>query len=120
MNPDDLDKIVLAEKHVAPSPGFVHEVMLRVEAEALSSHRRPFPWIPFLASMLTLTVVSIRLFPADSVLRAMNSFSGFMADWIAAPNSVPAIHNVLMPVSASILGSLLLIWLSLRIAGAGD
>jgi hypothetical protein len=118
MNPDNLDKILSSEKRIEPSSAFMGNVMLRVQAEALRSQQKPFPWIHFAASMLVMTVLSIWLFPADSVLRGMNSLSHFMAGWIVAPPPVTALQNALLAASASILGSLLLVWFSLRLAGA--
>jgi hypothetical protein len=118
MNPDNLDKILLSEKRIEPSSAFMENVMLRVQAEALRSQQKPFPWIRFAISMLALTILSIWLFPVDSVLHGVNSFSHFMADWIVAPHPVSALQNVLLSASASILGSLLLVWLSLRLAGS--
>jgi hypothetical protein len=118
MNPDNFDKILLSDKQIEPSSTFLDNVMVQVQAEALTSHPKPFPWIRFAVSMLVLTILSIWLFPSDSVLHGMNSLSQFIADWIVAPHSVSALQNALLFASASILGSLLLIWLSLRIAGA--
>lgn len=118
MYPDNLDKILLSEKQIEPSSAFTENVMLRVQAEALLRQQKPFPWIHFAASMLIITILSIWLFPADSVLRSMNSLSHFVAEWIVAPPSFAALQNVLLSACASILGSLLLVWLSLRLAGA--
>ena len=118
MNPDNFDKILLSEKQIEPSQTFVDNVMVRVQAEAMNRHHKPFPWIHFAASMLVLTILSIWFFPSDLVVHGINSFSNFIADWFVASHSVSALQNALLAASASILGSLLLVWLSLRLAGA--
>jgi|WetSurMetagenome_2_1015567.scaffolds.fasta_scaffold55625_2 hypothetical protein len=117
MNPNNLDKILSSENRIEPSSAFTENVMLRVQAEALRSQQKPFPWIRFAASMLIMTVLSIWFFPTDLVLQGINSLSHFIADWIAAPHLVSPLQNALLSGSASILGSLLLVWLSLRLAG---
>jgi hypothetical protein len=118
MNPDNLDKILLSEKQIEPSSTFMNNVMARVQVEALYSRQKPFPWIRFAGLIIVLTILSIWLFPAESVLRGINSLSHFIADWIVATPSITALPNALLSASASILGSLLIVWLSLRLAGA--
>ena len=118
MNPDNFDKILLSEKQIEPSQKFVDNIMVRVQVEALNRHHKPFPWIHFAVSMLVLTILSIWLFPSHSVLHGMNFFSNFIADCFIAPHSISSLQNAILAASASISGSLLLIWLSLRLAGA--
>jgi hypothetical protein len=118
MNPDDIERVLLSETRIEPSPKFAEDVIRRIQADAMDRHAKPFPWFPFAASMLILTILSIRLFPVDLILRNVNSFSQFIAGCITAPRSVFLLHSAIIPASASILGSLLLVWLSLRLAGA--
>jgi len=118
MNPDKLDKILLSENQIEASSAFLGNVMLRIQAEALHGQEKPFPWIPFAASMVVVTILSIWFFPADSVLHGMIYFSNFVSEWIVASASSTALRSVLLTGYASVVGSLLFIWLSLRLVGA--
>jgi hypothetical protein len=117
MNPEDLDRILLSEKQIEPSSTFEGDVMMRVRAQASYSRHIPFPWLPFATVTLVLTVLAMWLFPAGSVLRGTNWLSYTIGNWIMAPSD-STLRNVLLSAFASLVGTLLLIWFSLRLAGA--
>ena len=117
MKPEEFDRMLLAEKQIEPSLTFAKDIMARIEAEAALSRQIPFPWIPFIAAILILTVLVFRFYPADSALRATNWMSYTIANWIFAPGDV-ALRNALLSAFASLAGTFLLIWLSLRLVGA--
>jgi hypothetical protein len=117
MNPGDFDKILLSDRQVEPSGFFAREVMLRVEAEASCRRPFPFPWVRFAAIMLAGSILAAWLFPADAFLRAGQSISSAIGNWIVAPHDL-ALRNALVSLSASLAGTLLLVWFSLRLAGA--
>ena len=116
MKPEDLDRILFTEKQIEPSPTFCGDVMAHVQAEA-SYKPIPFPWIPFAAIILVLAILVLWLYPADSVLRAANLMFYTIVNWIYAPSDV-ALRNAMLSAFASLAGTLLLVWFSLRLAGA--
>ncbi len=117
MNRDDLDRILLSEKRIEPSESFTEDVMVRVRAEASARMYTPFPWIRFAGLMFVLAILVAFIFPADPFLRAMNSMSYSIGRWILEPSDLP-LRNALLSALASILGTLMMVWLSLRLAGA--
>jgi hypothetical protein len=119
MNPDDLDSILISEKAIDVTPSFAREVMARIESEASNHPRISFPWIPFAAIMLILAVIVIWVFPVDPALRAAYLMSNALGQWmIAAPNTI--FGRTLLFALASLLGSFLLIWISLRLVEDGN
>jgi hypothetical protein len=117
MNSDDLDKILLSEKQIEPSSSFLADVMVRVRDEASYDPRIPFPWMRFAAVTLVAAILTIWIFPAEPVLRAMHSLSYAIGKWmITLPDM--ALRDALLSASASLLGTLLLVWLSLGLTGA--
>jgi hypothetical protein len=117
MNPEDLDRILLSENQIEPLSTFERDVMARVQAEVSYSRHIPFPWMLFAAVTLILTVLIIWLFPSDSVLRATNLLSYTIGNWIVAPSD-SALRNTLLSAFSSLFGTFLLVWFSLRLAGA--
>ena len=117
MNPDDFDRILISDRQIESSSSFTRDVMLRVEAEATYRRPIPFPWLRFAAIMLVGSILAAWLFPADSVLQAGRSMTGAIAHWIVAPPDV-ALRNALLSLLASVAGTVMLVWLSLRLTGA--
>jgi hypothetical protein len=118
MNPDDLDAILLSDKQIKPSSSFMEDVMERVQIEAAEARPIPFPWIRFAAVLLVLSIPILWFFPAEAVLRTMNSLSYSLGNWIISSSFETTLQNSFLTAFASLLGSLMLIWLSLRLAGA--
>jgi hypothetical protein len=116
MKPEDLERILFTEKQIEPSPTFCGDVMVHVQAEA-SYKPIPFPWIPFAAIILVLAILVLWLYPADSVLRAANVLVYTTVNWFIAPSDI-ALRNVLLAAFESLALTLLLVWFSLRLAGA--
>jgi hypothetical protein len=119
MNPDDLDRIFLTEKRIEASPSFMREAMMRVRTEASYRRRVPFPWIPYTAVTLVLALAAIWVFPVDSVLRATYWLSYTMGNWIISPPEM-GFGKVILPALASLLGTFLLAWISLRLVDTGS
>ena len=69
------------------------------------------------AAMLCIAVPAIWIFPAGAVLPAMNRISYSIGKWILSPGEI-MLDPALFPTGASLLGTLILVWLSLRLAGA--
>ena len=117
MNTDDLDKILLSEKQIDPSPSFMRDVMLRVQTESSFGLRPSFSWFRFAAIMFIIAIPAIWFFPSESVLHTMNSVSYSLGKWILAPGDL-VLRQTLLTMLASLFGTLILIWFSLRLAGA--
>jgi|WetSurMetagenome_2_1015567.scaffolds.fasta_scaffold136604_3 hypothetical protein len=119
MKPDELDRIFLSEKRMEASPSFAREVMARVGSEAFYRRRFPFPWIPFAAITLVLAIFAVWVFPADWVLRGTYRLSYTIGQWIMAP-PVMDLGSALLPALAALVGTFLLVWMSLRLVEAGN
>jgi hypothetical protein len=117
MKLDDLDRILISEEPIAPSSSFVEGVMSRIQAETAPHSQLPFPWIPFASAALCLAILTGLIFSAHSSLGAMNSLSSAITGWIVRPANV-ALRNALLSAFASLLGTMLLVRLSLRLTGA--
>lgn len=116
MNSDDLQRILLSEKTITPSSSFATDVMSRVQSEAAPPFQTPFPWVPF--ALTAPLVILIALFGrADPALHALNQLSHNLAEWMAAPAD-PALRNAVLSAFSSLMGTLMVIWLSLRVTGA--
>ena len=118
MKQDELNEIFRRERKVEPSPSFTRAVMSRVEYEASQASQPcpvPFPWI-LLSTVALLTVLAIWAFPEAG--RAMNAVSYSAGKWLLSPPEA-ALRNMVFPAAGSILGTFMLIRLSLRLAGAG-
>ena len=115
MKPDDLDEIFRREKEIEPSPWFARSVMSRVECEASQPRRVPFPWALF-SAIAFLIILAIWAFPEAG--SAMNAVSYSAGRWLVSPHEA-VLRRVILPAAGSILGTFMLIWLSLRLAGAG-
>lgn len=117
MKPDDLDKILLSDGQIDPSPSFTQNVMLRVQTEASLGRRSPFPWFRFATIMFIVAIPAIWLFPSEPVLTAMNTMSYNIGEWLLSPGD-PSLRLALRSVFLSLLGTLILVWFSMRLAGA--
>ena len=116
MKSDDLHQILLSEKPIIPSSSFAADVMSRVQAEAAPPFQTPFPWVPF-ALTAPLVILAALFGHADPALRALDQLSYETAKWIAAPAD-PALRNAILSAFSSLLGTLMVIWLSLHLTGA--
>ena len=117
MNPDDLDQILLSDKRIAASATFPGKVMARIQLDAALAHPAPFPWIRFAAILLVVSAPIIWFFPYDMAVRSMNFLSYSMGQAVLIPYNL-VLPDSLLTVCASIFGTLMLVWLSLRLAGA--
>lgn len=117
MNPDELDKILLSEKQIEPASFFVDQVMARVQAEASSDRGIPFPWFLFTAVILAVAVATFLILPAHAVLLTMHGLCYGIGKWMISPPDT-ALRNALLSGFASLLGTLLLVWFSFRLAGS--
>jgi hypothetical protein len=117
MKLEDLDRILASETQIEASSALERDVMARIRDEIANDHRIPFPWIPFAAATLILTALALRFYPADSVLRAADLLSHTIVDWMVDPSYV-LLQNALLWALASLVGTLLIIWFSLRLAGS--
>jgi hypothetical protein len=119
MNKDELDRILLSEKQIEPSPSFTRNVMLHVQTEPKFIRPLPFPWIRFSAVMIVLSILMLWIFPTDSVVHGMSMMSAGIGKWIFAMDD-PAIQITLLPILGSLAGTLILLWLSFRLVGANQ
>jgi hypothetical protein len=117
MKPDDLDRILLSEKPIAPSLSFEASVMSRIQTEASPCFQTPFPWIPITLTKLSAVILVILLWRVDPGLNALYQLSHTISEWISAPSNA-ALRNAIQSALASLLGTLMIIWLSLRLTGA--
>ena len=117
MNPDDLDRILFTEKRIEASPSFMRDVMMRVQAEASYRRQIPLSWIPCAAITGALSILAIWVFPVDSVLRVTYGLSYALGEWIIASPEM-FFGNALLTALGSLLGTFLLIWISLRLVDA--
>jgi hypothetical protein len=117
MKMDDLDRILMSEKPVTPSPSFSVDTMLRVQAEASPGFHVSFPWLPFMLSLTILVILSAFFFNIDPALRAMNHMVSVMSAWIVTPKD-PVLKNAALLACASLLGTLMLLWLSFQLTDA--
>jgi hypothetical protein len=113
----ELDRILSLEKPIRPSSVFVGNVMSRIQTKATPRLQLPFPWIPLILAALPLVILVILFEPADPVLRATNQLVYALSAWISSPTDL-ALRNLILSAVASLFGSLILIWLSLRLSGA--
>lgn len=117
MKLDDLDRILSSEEPIAPSSSFVEDVMSRIQAETKTHSQLPFPWILFASAALCLAILIGLIFSAHSYQSALNSLSNAITGWLIRPANA-ALRNVLLSAFASLLGTMLLVRLSLRLTGA--
>ena len=114
---DDLDKILLTEEPLNPSPAFLRDVMLRVQVEMSLKRTASVPRLLFAAAMFLMAIPIIWIFPAESLLNTMNLISYSIGQWILTPGD-PALRSVFSALLSLLLGILILVWFSLRLAGA--
>jgi hypothetical protein len=117
MKLDDLDRILLSEKPIAPSPSFGADVMSRIQTEAVPRPQLPFPWIPFALSLLLLLILGAPFLRTDPTLRATYHLFYELSEWVVSPAD-PALRSAIVSAFASLLGTLILLWLSLRLTDA--
>jgi len=117
MKLDDLDRILLSEEPVAPSPSFGADVMSRIQTEAVPRSELSFPWIPLALSLLLLLILDASFLRTDPTPRAAYHLFYDLSEWVVSPAD-PALRRAVVSAFASLLGTLILLWLSLRLTGA--
>ena len=117
MKPDDLDQILLGDRKIEPAESFTVNVMARIEKEAAVKHSIPFLRLGLIVCLLVLSIPAILFFPADAFVRMMTAISYNIGSWILASPKLALRHDILA-VSTSLWGTWILVWLSLRLAGA--
>jgi hypothetical protein len=117
MKLDDLDQILLSEKRIEPSSSFSESVMERIEVETSHPSRIQLSRMLLILAALLLAILTVAVFPSDKVLESTNYISNSIVNWLIYP-SCPALCAALLPLGISFLGTILLVWFSLRLAGA--
>jgi hypothetical protein len=74
MKPDDVDRILSEEIGIAPSSGFVGDVMDAVRREASAPRRIPFPWLRALPGLTAgaLGLVAMLSVPVKNASRSVS------------------------------------------------
>jgi hypothetical protein len=72
-----------------------------------------------MVAMLLVAIPIIYIFPAESFLHAMNLMSYSIGKWILTPGD-PGLRHAFLSLLASLLGTLILVWFSFRLAGANQ
>jgi hypothetical protein len=116
MNMDDLDRILMSEEIIEPSKSFSDRVMSRIQEEAKTTIKIPFPWTRFALVMIIAAILVVPLFPSETVARALNAFFLNFGEWIVSPADM-ALRNAFLLAIASLVGTVLLVWGSFRLAG---
>jgi hypothetical protein len=115
MNPDDLDRILLSEKPIHPSSSFAEDVLARIRAGSLRSRPASFQWICFGAFMLVLALAAAWVFPSESAVRELHALSYSIGRWMLSAAETAMPHSLRLVLDA-LIGTMLLVWLSLRLA----
>ena len=113
MKQDELDRILVSEEQIEPSATFTELVMNCIRLES-----KPFPWILFLLLLAVVTIPAVYFFPSEAVLRAEQAIFQYIGHLVTAPMD-ETLANALFPAALSLSGSLFLVWVSFRLAGAG-
>ena len=114
---DELDRILSTERSVTPSRGFAPSVMRAVRHEATAPPAIPFPWrrmMPIIAAaaMLIMSVLfSLPYWPTAEPSHIAESAT--MRQLLAAFATLPIGY-----LTAALIGSLVAVRLSLRVASA--
>ena len=117
MKPDDLDQILLGDRKIAPGESFTANVMARIEKEAATECSIPFLRLGLIVCLLAISIPVILFFPVDAFVRVMTALSYDLGSWILDAPKL-ALQPEMLAISASLLGTWLLVWFSLRLAGA--
>jgi hypothetical protein len=109
VNADEIERALLEDRSAVPSPGFASRVMGAVRRQAQEEEAIGFPWrrlLPGLIGSVALVVTAVVLTPVPKV---SDTWLRILQD----PAAVRA--STLVPVV--LLGSWLIAWLPLRLAG---
>jgi hypothetical protein len=117
MNMNDLDRILLSEEAIEPSKSFSESVMSRIQAEAITAIKVPFPWIRFAVVMIIAAALIVPIFPSETIARALNMTFLNLGEWIVSPADI-ALRNAFLLAMTSLCGTVLLVWISFKLAGA--
>ena len=107
MQPDELDRLLGAERPVSPSSNFAHTVMSRVMQEAATPKGIAFPWKPVLLGILTATgavAAGLAMEPARPVL--VGSSAGALTESLEAWTAHLAAAAVNPAISSLVLAAL--------------
>lgn len=116
MKQNNLDRILMSDKEIEPSASFAANMMSRIQAEEPPPSPIPFPWFRFALTVPIVAILTVLFFPSETVPHALNTFFLNIGQWIVAPGD-PALRTALLSAFASLTGTLLLVWISLRLAG---
>jgi hypothetical protein len=111
MTPEDLDRILASEEPLVPSSGFAAAAMERVREGAAAPPPLPFPWRRFLLGLLATLALSGICGWILAELHAPEALGAALAD--------PRLALPLVEAGASLLGTYLLVRLTLGITGEG-
>jgi uncharacterized membrane protein len=117
MIPDDLDRILASEETLLPSSGFAASVMEQVLETATLPPPLPFPWKRFLlglAAVSVLAAISGWGIASLPIAETMSTVFGRAFAVLQAPH----VSHALGGSVASLLGTLLLVRLTLSFTGA--
>lgn len=115
MKMDELDDILLYDKKVEPSTSFTRNVMAQIGSETSIHRSIPFPWIPFSVCILAVALLSFWFFPADSFVTETKAAIQAFNSWILTAKDT-GFGRPVQYLFFSLTGSLILIWLALRLA----
>jgi hypothetical protein len=114
MNNDELDRILTAAEPLLPSSGFATSVMDRVREAAETPPPLPFPWRRFGLGLLLLPVSAVVCGQGLIALRAAGALQTALTGALANAH----VWLVLGTTLASVLGTYVLLALTLRFVGS--
>ena len=113
MKQDELDRILVSEEQVEPPATFTESVMDRIRLKD-----RPFPWILFLALLAAAAIPVVAFFPSTAVFQAEEAVFRQIGQFLTSGMDETLVNALLM-TALSLSGTLFLVWVSFRVAGAG-
>lgn len=119
MHEDELDAILAAEGHIAPSSGFTASVMRAVRSDAAVPPPIPFPWKVALPGLGAAVAVVIFTLLACADLARTPGLAVKFALMAQREVAETATHFGLGWIALALLLSLIAVSASMRIAGRG-
>ena len=117
MKTEDLDRILSSEEHVIPSAGFVTSVMTRIHQETSIPPQIPFPWRRFSLSAILLSLIAGWFATTEASGQLQISLGQGLTTCFRA-FADPDLQTAVLSVSLSLAGSVVLLWITFRLAGA--
>ncbi len=117
MTPEDLDRILASEEALAPSAGFAASIMERAREAASAPPPLPFPWRRFVLGLLVTVALSGALGWAVARLEGIEAMRTAVGGALAA-FADPRLARPLAGAAAAIVGTYLLVRLTLGFAGS--